>query len=207
MMKVNSTKELGTFSDVKASQLALMHYTKTACGVDFLLNTADSTEKAPWFHIKKRYMTDFFEFYFFRKAEGYMLLNGERIDLHDGMLLIISPYQQQEWHTGKGMPEYTFLIFQEEFIANFLRDQYFMYRLLYCYQNDKPTYFDMTEEEAQPFLNLLKDMKVELRNPVADSYQMITSHSLRRRTTMPISTSNSWSGISPSRTASMTMPI
>lgn len=85
MMKVNSTKELGTFSDVKASQLALMHYTKTACGVDFLLNTADSTEKAPWFHIKKRYITDFFEFYFFRKAEGYMLLNGERIDLHDGM--------------------------------------------------------------------------------------------------------------------------
>lgn len=118
-------------------------------------------------------MTDFFEFYFFRKAEGYMLLNGERIDLHDGMLLIISPYQQQEWHTGKGTPEYTFLIFQEEFIANFLRDQYFMYRLLYCYQNDKPTYFDMTEEEAQPFLNLLKDMKVELQNPVADSYQMI----------------------------------
>ena len=173
MMKVNSTKELGTFSDVKASQLALMHYTKTACGVDFLLNTADSTEKAPWFHIKKRYITDFFEFYFFRKAEGYMLLNGERIDLHDGMLLIISPYQQQEWHTGKGTPEYTFLIFQEEFIANFLRDQYFMYRLLYCYQNDTPTYFDMTEEEAQPFLNLLKDMKVELRNPVADSYQMI----------------------------------
>lgn len=51
MMKVNSTKELGTFSDVKASQLALMHYTKTACGVDFLLNTADSTEKAPWFYL------------------------------------------------------------------------------------------------------------------------------------------------------------
>lgn len=45
MMKVNSTKELDAFSDVKASQLALMHYTKTACGVDFLLNTADSTEK------------------------------------------------------------------------------------------------------------------------------------------------------------------
>ena len=43
--------------------------------------------------------------------------------------------------------EYTFLVFQEEFVNQFLSDKYFMYRLLYCYQHDYPTWFDLTEEE------------------------------------------------------------
>lgn len=59
-----------------------------------------------------------------------MILNGERIALHDGMLLIISPYQHQEWHCDDLHMGYTFLVFQEEFINNFFTDKYFMYRLL-----------------------------------------------------------------------------
>ena len=49
---------------------SLLKYSKSSCGVDFLLNTAESTEKRGWFDADKRYRTDFFEFYFFRKAEG-----------------------------------------------------------------------------------------------------------------------------------------
>ncbi len=177
MLKVqNNHDRLGAFPEKTDRQLALMRYTKTSCGVDFLLNTADSSEKAPWFHFSERYQTDFFEFYFFRKANGWMILNGERIDLHDGMLLIISPYQHQEWHTDDLHMEFTFLVFQEEFINNFFTDKYFMYRLLYCYQNDTPTYFDLTGDDSAPLLALLKEMKDELRNPVADSYQMILAY-------------------------------
>lgn len=177
MLKVQNNKDrLGAFPEKTNRQLALMHYTKTSCGVDFLLNSADSSEKTPWFHFSERYQTDFFEFYFFRKANGWMILNGERIDLHDGMLLIISPYQQQEWHTDDLHMEYTFLVFQEEFINNFFTDKYFMYRLLYCYQNDMPTNLDISGEESAPLLELLKEMKSELHNPVADSYQMILAY-------------------------------
>lgn len=174
MLKPQSNRDrLGAFPEKTDRQLALMRYTKTSCGVDFLLNTADSSEKVPWFHFSDRYQTDFFEFYFFRHANGWMILNGERIELHDGMLQIISPYQHQEWHCDDLHMDYTFLVFQEEFINSFFSDKYFMYRLLYCYQNDTPTYFDITDEESAPLLALLKEMKGELRNPVADSYQMI----------------------------------
>lgn len=168
--------KLGVFPDKTNNQISLMRYTKTSCGVDFLLNTADNVEKAPWFDLAPRYKTDFFEFYFFRKANGYLFLSGEKVMLRDGILLIISPYQQQEWHTDIDKLEYTFLVFQEEFVNNFFSDTYFMYRLLYCYQNDTPTYFNIDEDETAYLLGLLKKMKTELQDPVADSYQMILAY-------------------------------
>ncbi len=91
------------------------------------------------------------------------------------MVLVISPFQLQEWHVDLDKLDYTFLIFQEEFINNFLSDKYFMYRLLYCYQHDYPTFFDMSTEEMAPFLSQLLQMKKELRNPIADSYHMIVA--------------------------------
>lgn len=168
-------KELGIYPEKRTEHISLLKYSKSSCGVDFLLNTAESLEKTGWFNLDKRYKTDFFEFYFFRKAEGYMLLAGRKIILHPNMVLVISPFQLQEWHVDLDKLDYTFLIFQEEFINNFLSDKYFMYRLLYCYQHDYPTFFDMSTEEMAPFLSQLLQMKKELRNPIADSYHMIVA--------------------------------
>lgn len=168
-------KELGIYPEKRTEHISLLKYSKSSCGVDFLLNTAESSEKTGWFNLDKRYKTDFFEFYFFQKAEGYMLLAGRRIILHPNMVLVISPFQLQEWHVDLDKLDYTFLIFQEEFINNFLSDKYFMYRLLYCYQHDYPTFFDMSTEEMTPLLSQLLQMKKELRNPIADSYHMIVA--------------------------------
>lgn len=168
-------KELGIYPEKRTEHIPLLKYSKSSCGVDFLLNTAESSEKTGWFNLDKRYKTDFFEFYFFRKAEGYMLLAGRKIILHPNMVLVISPFQLQEWHVDLDKLDYTFLIFQEEFINNFLSDKYFMYRLLYCYQHDYPTFFDMSTEEMAPLLSQLLQMKKELRNPIADSYHMIVA--------------------------------
>ena len=88
-------------------------------------------------------------------------------DLHPDMLLVISPFQLQKWHVEIDKLDYTFLVFQEEFVNQFLSDKYFMYRLLYCYQHDYLTWFDLTEEEVRPLLNLLGNMKKELREPIA----------------------------------------
>lgn len=43
---------LGVFPDKTAEQISLLKYSKTSCGVDFLLNTADSGEKRGWFDIE-----------------------------------------------------------------------------------------------------------------------------------------------------------
>lgn len=131
---------LGIFPDKTAEQISLLKYSKTSCGVDFLLNTADSTEKRGWFDIDTRYKTDFFEFYF-SESGRILVARRKKIELHNQMVLIISPYQQQEWHVEIDQLTYRFLVFQEEFINQFLSDKYFMYRLQYCFQNDLPTCF------------------------------------------------------------------
>ena len=121
---------VGVFLGEMGQPVSLLKYSKSACGVDFLLNTADNSEKPGWFNLSKQYKTDFFEFYFFRRAEGYMLLAGKRVELHPDMVLVISPFQLQEWHVDLDKLDYTFLIFQEEFINNFLSDKYFMWSVI-----------------------------------------------------------------------------
>ena len=166
---------MGIFPYKTSEHISLLRYSKTSCGVDFLLNTAESAEKRGWFNMSSRYQTDFYEFYFFRKASGSVLLNGNLIHLSDNTLLIISPYQQQEWHIDIDQLDYTFLIFQEEFLSQFIEDKLFMYRLLYCYQHEHPTYFPMTSQDMSEYLPMLKQIKTELHNPVADSYHMIVA--------------------------------
>lgn len=67
-----------------------IRFNKTRCGVDFMINTADHTEKRAWFDTSERYTTDFFEFFFFHKANGYMFLDGIRHNLYDNTLLILT---------------------------------------------------------------------------------------------------------------------
>lgn len=152
-----------------------LKFSKTACGVEFMLNVADSSERPAWFGWKDRYVTDFFEFYFFRTANGYVILDGEKIDLYDGCILVVSPHQHQEWHVDIEILDYTFLIFQENFMANILSDPYFIYRLQYCFQHDHPVCFDLTPQEHDTLMPLLDEIKQELRNPAADSYNLIAA--------------------------------
>ncbi len=110
---MNHKETYGIFPDKTTERISLLKYSKSSCGVDFLLNTAESTEKRGWFDTDKRYKTDFFEFYFFHKAEGHLFLAGERIELHPGTVLIISPFQLQEWHVDLDKLNYTFLSFRK----------------------------------------------------------------------------------------------
>lgn len=158
---MENKNKFGLYSQPKEDHISLLRYSKSACGVDFLLNTAESSERESWFNLYSNYKTDFFEFFFFRKANGYVIVNGEKHHLTDNSLLIISPYQRQEWHVDIDRLDYTFLIFQEEFIYNFISDKQFMYRLLYCYQNEYPTCFKMPEQDIRNFTDTLCKIKQE----------------------------------------------
>lgn len=100
---------MGIFPYKTANHISLLKYTKSACGVDFMLNTAESSERQGWFNLHERYKTDFFEFYFSRKASGFMFLDGDKIELHDNYVLIIPPFKRQEWHVQMEELDYTFL--------------------------------------------------------------------------------------------------
>ena len=115
---------------INPERLVSVPFSKTDCGVDFYINTATNKDIGPVLTEYKRFKTDFFSFYFLRKANGFLLLNFRKIELHDGMVLLLSPHQQQEWHVDEAALDYTFLIFREDFMRTFIADKFFVYRLL-----------------------------------------------------------------------------
>lgn len=73
-------------------------FSKTECGVDFFINTAHGRERPSVLTEYEAFKTDFFEIFFIRKANGYVLIDYRKIKLKDGMVLFVKPHQQQEWH-------------------------------------------------------------------------------------------------------------
>ena len=160
---------------INPERLVSVPFNKTQCGVDFYINTGESKDICGVLTEHKAFKTDFFSFYFFRRANGYVLLNFRKIELRDDMVLLLSPHQQQEWHVDEAELDYTFLIFREDFMRTFIADKFFVYRLLYYYQTDTPPYLFAAPEELAEYMRLLGKIKQELLHPVADTYNLIVS--------------------------------
>lgn len=156
-------------------RLVSVPFSKTRCGVDFYINTGESKDICGVLTEHRTFKTDFFSFYFFSRANGYVLLNFRKIELRDDMVLLLSPHQQQEWHVDEAELDYTFLIFREDFMHTFIADKFFVYRLLYYYQTDTPPYLFAAPEELAEYMRLLGKIKQELLHPVADTYNLIVS--------------------------------
>lgn len=156
-------------------RLVSVPFSKTRCGVDFYINTGESKDICGVLTEHRTFKTDFFSFYFFRRANGYVLLNFRKIELRDDMVLLLSPHQQQEWHVDEAELDYTFLIFREDFMRTFIADKFFVYRLLYYYQTDTPPYLFAAPEELAEYMRLLGKIKQEMLHPVADTYNLIVS--------------------------------
>ena len=156
-------------------RLVSVPFSKTRCGVDFYINPGESKDIRGVLTEHRTFKPDFFSFYFFRRANGYVLLNFRKIELRDDMVLLLSPHQQQEWHVDEAELDYTFLIFREDFMRTFIADKFFVYRLLYYYQTDTPPYLFAAPEELAEYMRLLGKIKQELLHPVADTYNLIVS--------------------------------
>lgn len=101
-------------------RLVEVPFSKTDCGVDFYINTAYGGE-CPWVLTEHEvFKTDFFEIFFIKKANGYVLIDYRKINLKDGMVLIVKPHQQQEWHIDEAALDYEFLIFREDLCERLL---------------------------------------------------------------------------------------
>ena len=160
---------------INPERLVSVPFNKTQCGVDFYINTGESKDICGVLTEHRTFKTDFFSFYFFRRANGYVLLNFRKIELRDDMVLLLSPHQQQEWHVDEAELDYAFLIFREDFMRTFIADKFFVYRLLYYYQTDTPPYLFAAPEELAEYMRLLGKIKQELLHPVADTYNLIVS--------------------------------
>lgn len=152
-----------------------IRFDNTQCGVDFLLNTGPGYEHAAHYTSEQDYITDYFEFLFFIKDAGTVQIDHTILELKANSILFLSPYQRHQWKLTHGTEGFHYLIFQEDFLHNFLSDKYFTYRLLYCYPNDTPPILCVSEKDMQKYTLLLDEIKQELKRSITDSEQILRS--------------------------------
>ena len=115
-----------------------LKFIKTECGVDVLLNVGFGYEHKEIYLNKDTFNADTFEILFFKKGKGYLILNQKRINITDNTIIFISTFQERQWQLDPDHLDFTFLIFQEDFLNDFFADKLFTYKLLYFYQYDYP---------------------------------------------------------------------
>ena len=152
-----------------------IRFDKTQCGVDFLLNAGPGYEHAAHYTSEQDYITDYFEFLFFINDAGTVQIDHTILELRANSILFLSPYQRHKWKLTHGEEGFHYLIFQEDFLHNFLSDKYFTYRLLYCYPNDTPPMLCVSEKDMQKYTLLLDEIKQELKRSTTDSEQILRS--------------------------------
>ena len=106
---------------------------------------------------------DCFEILFFKNASGYLLLNQQNITISNHTIVFISPFQKRHWHLDPQDLDFTFLIFQEDFLNDFFSDKLFTYRLIFFYQLDYPLNMAVTEEDMQKACSILTEINTELK--------------------------------------------
>jgi AraC family transcriptional regulator, transcriptional activator of pobA len=158
-----------------SQELKTIKFDKTQCGVDFLLRADSGAEIIESYTDTPVYNTDYFEILFFKKAKGYVVLNQQKINLTDNTVVFISPFQKRRWKLDPDGLDFTFLIFQEDFLNDFFADKLFTYRLLYFYQLDYPLSMTVPPNDLQKACSLLREINAELKKPQLDSEHIIRS--------------------------------
>lgn len=96
-----------------------LKFHKTECGVDFFLNVLTSEEVKHNYLGNEIFKADFFEIIFFKKGNGYIVLNHKKMKINDDTIVFISPFQKRQLFLNSKDLEFTVLVFQEEFLNDF----------------------------------------------------------------------------------------
>ncbi|AKD04073.1 AraC family transcriptional regulator [Pontibacter korlensis] len=159
----------------KSQSLRTIKFDKTKCGVEVLLRVGSGEEIKHAYTNTEAYNTDYFEILIFRKAKGHVGLNQQNINLSDNSIVFISPFQKRQWKLDPDHLDFTFLIFQEDFLNDFFADKLFTYRLLYFYQLDYPLSMNVSAEYIHKACSTLTEIHTELKEANPDSEHLIRS--------------------------------
>jgi AraC family transcriptional activator of pobA len=148
---------------------------KAECGVEVLLQVGLGHLLPESYLATEVYNADYFEILLFKKGKGHVVLNQQILPIADNTIVFISPFQKRQWQLDPDHLEFTFLIFQEDFLNDFFADKLFAYRLLFFYQLDYPLGLSVPAEQLLKYCGLLTEINAELRQMRPDSEHIIRS--------------------------------
>ena len=121
--------------------MRIFRFDKTKYGKELLMDLGRFEGPPQFCFSSKVHCTDFFEIMIFRKGNGHLLLDAEKVEIKDNTFLFVAPFQKRRWYTKAKDISGFFLIFEKDFLASFFADKLFVYRMQYFYNLHTAPYF------------------------------------------------------------------
>ena len=148
-------------------------HSKYANGINMDLGKIEET---PVFDFSdKVHCTDFFEIMIFVRGNGHVQLDAQTVPLTDSHFLFIAPYQKRRWFVDRDQLEGYFLIFEQDFLAEFFSDKLFIYRLQYFYNHRVLPYFLPDKRLFSFEHDVFEEIAHELNHTQNDSQDLLRS--------------------------------
>lgn len=148
-------------------------FAKNKYGVELLMDIGTYADIPAYFFEETMHQTDFYEIVFFKKGNGSVILDQQRIPLDNHVIVFISPFQKRQWFVDTSTIECYFLLFQAGFLSSFFADKLFTYRLQYFYNKATPLFLHPDQDSFFRLLAVLEDLLAEIKHFRPDSEHVI----------------------------------
>lgn len=142
-------------------------------GRELLIDYAKISEVTSFTTDTRPFLVHFHEILFITEGEGTFRLDNERIHFSKGTVLLLPPHKWRQWEVIDRPIDGYFLIFEEAFISDFFRDQLFLYRFHFFYNNQTPSFITLDQKELNAFIAHLTEIQNELRHFTSDSEHLL----------------------------------
>jgi len=123
----------------------------------------------------KYFTSNYYEIHLI-ESENIKLFNGDfQIDLAKNSIVFLSPQNIRRWAYVNNNAKGIILLFESNFINDFLKDSLFLYRLHIFHNNKNVPTIKLKTSEYNSFLKLFKDIEYEIRNFKTNSRHIINA--------------------------------
>lgn len=120
------------------------------------------------------YTSNYYEIHIIESKNIRLYTDNLQIDLSGTSILFLSPQNIRRWDRENKEVKGNILLFEPEFISDFLKDSLFLYRL-HIFHNNAIPFLNLNVEEYKSYLSLFKDIEYEIRNFTPKSRDLINA--------------------------------
>jgi AraC-like DNA-binding protein len=152
------------------------HFQKFKYGKELLVDCPDIKELLQCsMALKEFHATSFYEMFFLTSGHGKIIMEDNSFEFSTPVVLLLPPAHPRVWKLESPI-EGKMIIFEEEFIETFLKDQQILQRLHYFGNYEAPPALPLDVENMDYYIDFLKEIEVEIESLQSDSLHLLRAY-------------------------------
>ncbi|MEN8229423.1 MAG: hypothetical protein ABFS38_14790 [Bacteroidota bacterium] len=123
----------------------------------------------------KFYTSNYYEIHLIKSKTVRLCTDDREISLSGYNILFLSPQNIRRWEQENKEVLGRIMLFEPEYVSEFLKDSLFLYRLQIFQSNAMP-YLNLSTQEYQSYLELFQEIEQQIRNYTPESKDIINAN-------------------------------